>query len=132
MKLKIIFNVILVLIAVALLGINYLQPNVGPHNGSLQKAGTYYIEMKSMHQEIHAYLLDKRMEPIGNKGISCEVKLLYADSSCLIKPLKPFGNDGFSTGIPYTPYFYCRVSFKVSGKVVTAGFENQNLIVQKD
>ena len=132
MKLKLILLLVLISVTIVLIGMIFNQPSVGPHKGSVQKAGNYHIEMKSMYQEIHAYLLDKNLVSIVNKGITCEAKFLYADSSCLIKPLKPFGNDGFSTGIPSIPFYYCRVSFKIGGKLVSAGFENQSSIVKND
>lgn len=129
---KLIFLGILISISIVVMALVFAQPTIGPHNGVVQRAGNYHIEMKSMYQEIHTYLLDSKLKSIGNKGISCEAKFLYQDSSCLMKPLKPFGNEGFSTGIPSIPFYYCRVTFKIGSKTVTAGFKNENAIVQNN
>lgn len=132
MKRKRAFTFFSISSVVLLFGMNSPQYPTGPHNGHIQKTGNYYIEMKNSEQEIHAYLLDIKMVPLSNKGITCETKLIFADSSVLIKHLKPFGNDGFSVGIPPIPYNYCRISFTVAGKIVSAGFENRSLIVEKN
>lgn len=131
MKQKIIFWTFLILIPFILLGMIFFQSPVGPHDGTVKRAGVYYIEMKSLHQEIHTYLLDKKLSPIGNKGMTCEIKIVYPDSSCLTKPLKAFGTDGFSTGVASTQFVNCSVFFKISGKTISAQFENNNLIVKK-
>ena len=129
MKQKIIFWALIISIPLISLGMNFFQPSLGPHNGTVKKAGIYYIEMKSLQQEIHAYLLDKKLTPIGNKGVTCEVKIVYPDSSCLTKPLKTFGYDGFSAEVTSIQFVNCTIFFKISGKTVSAHFENNNLIV---
>lgn len=128
MKQAIIFWTLFISIPLVIVGMIFSQPSVGPHGGAVKKTGIYYIEMKSMHQEIHTYLLDKKLISIGNKGVTCEVKIVYPDSSRLIKPLKAFGNDGFSAGVPSMPFLSCSVFFHIPGKTVSAQFENDNLI----
>jgi hypothetical protein len=98
----------------------------------VEKAGnSYFIELKNLNQEIHTYLLDKTFRCIGNRGISCEIKFLYADSTTYTKQLLPYGNDGFSSGPITSPFHSCRIIFNVAGKILSARFENQNPLVQK-
>lgn len=108
------------------------QIQQGPHKGLVEKAGnSYFIEFKNLNQEIHAYLLDQTFKCVGNKDIFCEIRFLYADSTSYTKPLQPFGNEGFSSGLITSSYHSCRIIFNIAGKIVSAKFENQNPIVQK-
>lgn len=113
-------------------GFSTVQMPQGPHNGRIEKAGNlYFIEFKNLNQEIQTYLLDKTFKCIGNKDISCEIKFIYTDGTSYTKPLQPYGNEGFSSGIITSPFHSCRISFNVAGKIVSAKFENQHLLVQK-
>jgi hypothetical protein len=87
-------------------------------------------EFKSLNQEIHTYLLDKNLECIPNKDISCEIKFIYSDSTTYTRALQPFGREGFSSGMFSTPYNSCRVIFNAYGKTISAKFQNQNPLVQ--
>lgn len=127
MKSIIIYNILLL----AFFSSSYAQIQ-GPHNGRVEKAGSsYFIEFKNLNQEIHTYLLDKTFRSIDNKGISCEIKFIYADSTSFTKSLLPFGNDGFTSGLITSPFHSCRIIFNVAGNTVSAGFENPNPLVQK-
>lgn len=108
-----------------------LKPATGPHNGIVKPAGEYNIEMKNTYDYFFAYLLDKNQEPIPNKGMQCEVKFIHPDTTSTTIPLKPFEEDGFSSAIHSIKFSSCRVYFRVKGKLISAQFDNQNLIVQK-
>lgn len=108
-----------------------LKPATGPHNGIVKPAGGYNIEMKNTYDYFFAYLLDKNQEPISNKGIQCEVRFILADTTSTILSLKPFEEDGFSAATQSIKFSSCRIYFKVKGKLISAQFENQNLIVEK-
>ena len=108
------------------------QIQQGPHKGVVEKAGnSYFIEFKYLNQEIHTYLLNKTYTCISNKGISCEIKFIYSDSTSYTQSLQPIGNEGFSTGFITSQFNSCRIIFNIAGKTVSAKFENQNPLVQK-
>lgn len=132
MKIKLSFITFLALISIGLMGLDLFQSFIGPHKGTVKNAGAFHlIEFRNDGQEAYAYLLDKKLYPISNNGIVAEIKFIYPDSTHYVKPLKPFGSEGFSTEIGSTPFSSCRISFTVSGKVVSAKFENSNLIVER-
>lgn len=132
MKIKIALAGLLFLTAV-LISFNFLESSsaTGPHGGNVKSAGEYYIEMKHSSFDFYAYLLDKKMKPISNKGISCEAKFVFSDSTLINVPLKPLGEDGFSTKSGAIAFSSCRIFFNVFGVYVSAEFENENPIVQE-
>lgn len=108
-----------------------MKPVQGPHDGIVKPAGEYHIEMKNTYDYFFTYLLDKNQNPIPNKGIQCEVKFIHGDTTSTIIPLKPYGDDGFSSATHSLQFNSCRIYFTVKGKLVSALFENQSLIVEK-
>ena len=116
------------LTTMVLIAFNLTDNPVGPHGGTVKTAGIYNIEMKNSYPNLYAFLLDSRLRPMSNKGISYEVRFNFADSSTSIIPLKPFWEDGFSMKLGSLRYNTCRINFNVSGKIVSAQFENDNLV----
>ncbi len=103
----------------------------GPHGGVIKKSEGYYIEMKNNPDtSFFAYLLSKKLKTVSNKGISGEVKLFFPDSTALNVELKPIAGDAFTAKV--VPGFYsCKITFNVFGKSVSAPFDKENQIVQK-
>ncbi len=107
-----------------------LKIQEGPHGGSVKMAGNYHIEMKSTGNIFHAYLLDKKMEPMKNEFTSCSVRFFYQDSTMMELELQRYGEDGFSSA-KSVPYFEtCKITFSVFGKNISAGFANTPYFVK--
>ena len=115
MQNKLTFFALLILAILTLIGFVYSQPTVGPNGGTVKKAENYNIEMKHSYGNLYAYLLDKKLKPINNKGISCEVKFFLADNTDMDVVLKPQGDYSFfaETNIQYQS---CKITFNVFGK----------------
>ena len=131
MKTKIIIITLLLTLALLLISLNIFQSATGPHDGTVKPAGNYNIEMKNSYDNFYAYLLDKKRNPISNTEIYCEVKFIFPDSTSTVIPLKPFEEDGFSIESGSLKFYSCRIYFKVSGKLISASFDNESLIVLK-
>lgn len=127
----IIIIVFLILLALFLISQNLLQPTSGPHGGKVKPAGEYHIEMKNVYPNIYTFLLDKKNKPIKNKGILCEINFILPNHTVINSQLKPFREDGFTMELGELNFSSCRVFFNVYGKSISAGFENENPIVQK-
>jgi hypothetical protein len=132
MKTKHIFSTLFVGIAIVFVSFNsYQSAIIGPHDGIVKEAGDYNIEIKNSEPTLYAYLLDKKLKPIANKGILCEARFLFSDSTNVNIHLKPYGNEGFSMESSALKYNSYRIYFNVNGKMVSAQFENESLIVEK-
>ena len=133
MKTKHIFIAALLLMTIPLISFNYIGKPSGPHGGIVKPAGdsNYTIELKNSSPNLYAFLLDSKFKPINNKGIKCEGKFILADSTYTVIPFKPFWEDGFTMKLGTMRFNTCRVSFTVSGKTVSAMFENENLIANQ-
>jgi hypothetical protein len=132
MKRKIIFIAFFILLSITLISLNFLQPSIGPHYGVVKEAGEYNIEMKSSFTSFYAYLLDKQNKSVSNKGIFCETKFDFTDGTFVNIPLSPYGEDGFSCELNKSKFFSCTINFNVSGKRISANFENFNPVVKKN
>ena len=130
MKTKIIIIILLAIGAVSFISMNYFQTSIGPHDGTVKPAGDFNIEEKHIYPSLYTFLLDKKLKPINNKGISCEVKFILLDSTDINIPLKPYGNDGFVVETGSLKFKICRVYFNVFGKSVSAQFENEEAIAK--
>src|SRR4051812_37856045 len=123
-----IFTFIFILVAISLIS-NGFQDK-GPHGGIVKKADNYFIEMINPEKFLSAYLLDKSMKTISNKGISGDVKFFLPDSSIFDVQLKPSSDDAFTgEGIP--GFYTCKVTFNIFGRSVSAKFDNVTLIAFK-
>ena len=107
------------------------QAIVGPHGGVVKSAENYNIESTAPYPKIYTFLLDKKFEPVSNKGLFCEVRLFPPDGIPIDLQLKPSGADGFEIESSAMAYFSYRVTFNVAGKSVSAMFYNENAIVKR-
>jgi|ERR1035437_2686533 hypothetical protein len=103
----------------------------GPHGGIVQRAENYNIELKSFNSNLYTYLLDQKLKPVGNKGISCTIRFFIPDSATMDATLKPYQENGFLLESNTIVYQSCKVIFKMPGKSVSARFENENIMVNK-
>jgi len=131
-KTKIIIVILIIIAAITLLiSLKMFQSPYGPHGGVVKPAGNYQIEMKNPFGNLYAYLLDVESKPMRNKRISCKVRYYFPDNTTTEIDLKPFGDDGFMAETT-TRFYSCRITFNLQGKSVSAKFENENPIVQKE
>jgi hypothetical protein len=126
----ILITIVIIVIALVLIAQNFPGQSIGPHGGTVKQAESYCIEVKNPPGVFYAYLLDKKLKAVSNKGISCEVIFYAVDNSTSNVVLKPDGADAFYTE-NITPYESCRVTFNVFGKSVSAKFQNETLMVKK-
>lgn len=131
MKSKNSIILLFILLASTLISLKIFQSTYGPHGGVVKPAGVYHIEMKNPYGNLYAYLLEADSKPILNKGISCKARYYLPDSTSTEVDLKPFGDDGF-TAETTIRFYICKITFDVFGKSVSAKFENENPIVQKE
>ena len=127
---KIIAHAFFLLTVIFLISMTGSLPQ-GPHDGVLKKAEGFYIEMKNNPDtSFFAYLLNKKLKTISNKGISGEVKFFFPDSTVLNAELKPAARNAF-TAKPVSGFYGCKITFVVFGKSVSALFEKENQTAQK-
>lgn len=107
------------------------QSTVGPHGGEVKQAENFNIEMKAAFPNLYFYLLDQKLKPIENKGISCEVRFFFPGDTSTDLTIKPFQEDGFILEASKIVYNSCRVTFNVFGKSISAKFEKESIIVQE-
>ena len=132
MKTKIIvFAVLFIVISTAFTSMDKFQVTTGPHGGRLQQVKNFNIEVNTSYSELSAYLLDKQYKPISNKGVSCEIRFLFPDSTNLDVSLKPYKEDGFRIESSVSGYHSYRVIFHAFGENISAKFENQIAIVRE-
>lgn len=131
MKTKIILFSLLIILALILISLKIFQSSDGPHGGTVKQAGEYYIEMKNPGGSLYAFLLDQDRKPLSNTGMTCKAKLFYPDNTSSEAEMGYFAADGFF--IESVPRYYtsCMILFNVSGKSVSAEFENETLFVDK-
>ncbi len=127
---KILFILILLLATLTLIGLHFSQSPEGPHGGEVKQAGTYNIEVKTVSSYFFSYLLDSNAQPIGNKGISCNVRFIYSNHDDYTVSLTPYEGDGFFVKLVMPQYNLSQVSFIVKGNTIMAQFENESLIAK--
>ncbi len=103
----------------------------GPHGGLLNFTPYYKIEMTSSNGCLIAYLYDKDMTPISNKGISGEILLVYSDNASISKKLNLYEGDGLMIEEASPYYIYCVLTLNISGKMITSKFINQYGLADK-
>lgn len=121
----------LLLLAIIFYSVNKHQSIAGPHGGAIQQADNYNIELNAVSSNLYAYLLDQKLKPISNKGISCEVKFLLTDNTTMDAALKPFLEDGFIMESSTIVYQSCKITFNVHGNSISAKFEHENFSVHQ-
>jgi len=114
-----------------LLLLNKPQVPIGPHGGKVKKAENFNIEKIQSPENLYAFLLDTNYKPISNKGVIGEVRFYYLDETTSDIPLLPFETEGFVVKMQENQYHSCRITFIISGKSISAKFENESLIVSK-
>ena len=124
MKATYILIAVFLLITITLISLNLMDNPVGPHGGVVKQAGMYNIELKNSYPNLYKITCLVKV-------INCDGKLIFADSTSSIILFKPFWEDGFSMKLGSIRYYACRINFNVSGKVVSALFDNDNLIATK-
>lgn len=129
---KIFLIILLVLLALTLIAWHLSQPILGPHGGTIKQTGNYYIQVKTSYPYLYAFLLDKEIKPISNKGISCEARFIFADHTDMKVALTTFEEDGFSTRLTTQEFISSQIYFNGNGISVTAQFENQKLIAKTE
>lgn len=108
-----------------------LSQAVGPNGGIVKKAENYYIEIKNVPEmSFYAYLLDKELKIISNKGVLCNAEFFFPDNTSLKVPLKPAPGEAFTADVA-SGYDACEITFYVLDKHVFARFKNISSIVQK-
>ena len=131
MKLKIIFIALFLLITFTLIAIRLMQPAIGPHGGIVREAGQYHIEIRSEYTCLYVFLLDGKTVPIPNRGILCELRVLFPDNTDTRLLLKPYGTDGFFIRLGSQRFQTYKICFNVFGENVSTEFNTENLVVQK-
>lgn len=131
MKARLILFVLFLSEILVLYSLNIVQSNTGPHGGEFKQVENFNIEMKSSFPNFYFYLLDQKLKPINNYGISCEVRFFLPDETSTELTLKRFQQDGFMIEAGEIIYNSCRVTFNVFGKLVSAKFEKENFMVRK-
>ncbi len=116
---------------VVLYSLDTYQSPSGPHGGDVKQAENFNIEMKASFPSIYVYLLDQKLKPINNKGITCEIKFFFPDDTSTDLELKPFQDDGFIMESSKIVYNFCIVTFNVFGKSVSAKFEKESTVVRE-
>jgi hypothetical protein len=124
------FGLFLLGITIAFSSMDTQNSIKGPHGGRVQKAENFNIETKDSYPYFYAYLLNEQLKPLGNKGMACEIKFNYNDSTSLDFPLKPYNDDGFSIESAVSDYNSYRITFHAFGRTVSAKFDNENAVVR--
>ncbi len=102
----------------------------GPHDGTVKKAGPYYIEMKTAEKRLFAYLLDKKLKTLSNAGIHGEADLVFIDNTTQNIPLMADKDSAFMCTVP-AEFASCKITFTITGKAVSARFSNPVKLVRK-
>lgn len=102
---------------------------VAPHGGKLQAAQeNYFIEFVFSRDSSLVYLLDKKLKPTNNAGITGEISFEQPDSVITRSELKPAGPNCFvakTTAEKYTAVF---VRFDIKGTKISARFEEISVV----
>lgn len=124
-----ILSVLLLFAIMNLLLLNTSQVTIGPHGGKVKKAENFNIEKIQSPENLYTFLLDNNYKPISNKGVVGEVRFYYIDETTSDIPLIPFETEGFVVKMQENQYHSCRITFIISGKSISAKFDNESLIV---
>lgn len=131
MRTRFIVITLLVILALILISLKVFQSSDGPHGGITKRSGQYSIEMKNPGGSLYAFLLDGNQKPLNNKELACKAKLFYPDRTSSDVEMSRWGPDGFFIELIPRYYTSCMIIFNVSGKEVSAEFENETLFVEE-
>ncbi|MBA3680932.1 MAG: hypothetical protein H0W73_07160 [Bacteroidetes bacterium] len=123
---KIVFLALLYCILIAFVSWSKTQTK-GPHGGIIKKIQNYYIEINTPGKFIYTYLLDKKLNTISNKEVTCDVKFSLPDSTSFNLKLKPHTDGGF-IGENLNGFYGCIVTFTAFGKTLSAKYENASVL----
>ena len=104
---------------------------VGPHGGSIKHVENYNLEILNAYNSVLTYLYDKGLSPISNKGINGDIMFIYADNASLNVKLKAIESNGFIAEITNQDYFYFVINLNISGKFISAKFDNFSRLAKK-
>ena len=131
-SLKLLFGVFCFFVILTFISFSVFSNNTGPHGGSVKETGKYIIEMKNDVSQIYVYLLDKKLRSLGTKGIACEVRFFFPDSTTVDANLFPYDNEGFSNVAGVSGFSSCRVTLNLSGEKVSALFASEISVVKEE
>ena len=103
----------------------------GPHNGVLQNAGDYNIEMIEGEKNCSFYVLDTKGKIVSNKGVIGTVAFELFNKTKTTTPISLDANNVLFVEVPKANiYTYCIISVAVKGKTITSRFRNNQLSEQ--
>lgn len=119
------FLVALPIVAIlAWVGIAAFDDPEGPHYGRVKPAGDFRIEAGYTNTEIFAYLYDKNMGGIYNKGITCAAVFEFPDKTIGNLDLLPEGKYAFKAAMIDRDYQSCTITFVKGKDSVSAKYDN--------
>ncbi|MGZ3904006.1 MAG: hypothetical protein ACXVC6_09940 [Bacteroidia bacterium] len=107
----------------------FLKPQ-GPHGGVVKKADNFYIEMKSDEKNLSAFLFDRKLKAVEAIDLQGDVRFHLQDSTDVSVPLTRLDGNEFKC-VPPTGFYSCRVTFRITGKSISANFFNPLQVVLK-
>ncbi|MCC9073485.1 hypothetical protein LNQ49_18065 [Flavobacterium sp. F-65] len=103
----------------------------GPHNGLLQNAGEYSVEMIERDSSCSFYILNSKGKIISNKGVTGEVTFEFFNKTKANNSISSDINNSLFVNIPKANiYTYCTLTAVVKGKTITAKFKNTQVSQQ--
>ncbi|MBF4518961.1 hypothetical protein IRZ71_21605 [Flavobacterium sp. ANB] len=103
----------------------------GPHNGLVQNAGEYKIEMVEREHNCSFYILDSKGKTISNKGVTGTVSFEFFNKTKADNPISPDVNNSLFVDVPKANvYTHCTLNAVVKGKTITARFKNTQVSQQ--
>lgn len=97
----------------------------GPHNGLLQKAGEYKVEMVERDSSCSFYIINSKGKTVSNKGVTGEVTFEFFNKTKASNPISPDANNALFVEVPRAnTYTYCTLTAVVKGKTISARFKN--------
>lgn len=103
-----------------------------PHGGRIKAAGNYFVELLFSSEKTYVYLLDQKVKPVSNQGISGKIIFQQADNIVTASELIPLKEEGFIAKVSVPAYVSCTVNFEVRGKKISAAFDNAESIAERN
>ncbi len=126
MKSKLFLAVFFLSIASSAMSQELNKTTLGPHGGAIKQVEGFQIEMKNSLDGFQAFLLDASSKPVGNKNVTCKVRLIFNDKSTVDYSLKSFGDDGFVCEANMRGVMSSRITFNLAKKSISALFLNES------
>ncbi len=99
-----------------------------PHNGVIQNAGDYKIEMVETDSKILFYVLDNKGKTVSNKNVSGTAVFDFFNKTTATNPISLEAKNALAVEVPKANvYTYCTISAVVKGKTITAKFRNSKV-----